>query len=287
MAPKRHLLIAMDAFGTLFFPKPSIAEQYISLASKHGIPDLKQTDIETSFHKSFKLMRQQYPNYGKKAGLDTESWWKAVLERTFTPFVSEQQRLHSLPGLVPALIQRFWCGDGYELHQDAYRFVHKVIEYRKSYEGTGSVFLGVLSNSDTRLPDILKLLHYKVSSVGAASKDSVEQTMDQEFDIQFVVLSYDVGHEKPAREIFDATEQLVRTKLMPRENANDEITKFYVGDEWKNDGLGAHKAGWHAVVVDRADTNLAKFEGISKFITRLDQASSKEPPILESVSSLD
>jgi FMN phosphatase YigB (HAD superfamily) len=285
MAPRRHILIAMDAFGTIFSPKNPIGEQYVAVAAKLGIPGLRSEDIHKSFYSSFKHMGKEFPNYGKKAGLNTELWWKAVIEQTFLPHITEQQK-QKLPNLISTIITRFWSDDGYALHDDAFRFVQEVKSYRMKHQADGFVFFGVLSNSDTRLPDILKSFQYKVSNLKPNS-NATKQTLNlKDVDFEFVVLSYDVGHEKPAKEIFDATESLVRERLMPKDEANNELLKLYVGDEMEKDGIGALGAGWHPVVVDRSDTSLPVFEGIANFIDRLEDVNAQKHHVVLQVSSL-
>jgi REG-2-like HAD superfamily hydrolase len=285
MAPRRHIIVAVDAFGTLFSPKSPIGEQYVAVAAKLGIPGLKSEDIHKSFYKSFKHMGKDFPNYGKRAGLNTELWWKAVIEQTFLPHISEQQK-QKLPTLISTIIKRFWSADGYALHDDAFRFVQEVKSYRMKHQANGFVFFGVLSNSDTRLPDILKSFQYKVSDLKPNSNAATETLNSKDVDFEFVVLSYDVGHEKPAKEIFDATESLVRERLLRKDEADGEFLKLYVGDEMKKDGIGALGAGWHPVVVDRSDSSLPVFEGIAKYIDRLDDANAQKHKVILRVSSL-
>jgi hypothetical protein len=47
--PKRNLLLAFDAFGTLFTPKQPIAVQYGDLARKHGLSNFTDQELEKSF----------------------------------------------------------------------------------------------------------------------------------------------------------------------------------------------------------------------------------------------
>jgi len=209
-----------------------------------------------------------------------------LIENTFRPHISEQER-EKLPLLVPAIINHFWCSDGYERHDDAYRFVQDVKSHRKMLQASGSVFFGVLSNSDTRLPDILRSFEYKVGNISANPEFEAGIKTPEDVDFQFIVLSYDVGHEKPAKEIFDTTESIVRKKLMQQDQADDQLVKLYVGDEVRKDGIGAQKAGWHAIVVDRANPSLSTLEYLPTFLDRLETATAQKRNILESVSSLN
>lgn len=92
-------------------------------------------------------------------------------------------------------------------------------------------------------------LHYgdKPSRVSAA------QSADAQFDIDFTVLSYDVGFEKPDKRIFAAAEEMLGSLLDADEQKVEagEWSKVYVGDEFEKDVVGATQAGWYAVLVDR------------------------------------
>lgn len=74
-------------------------------------------------------------------------------------------------------------------------------------------------------------------------------------DISFVVLSYDVGSEKPKRPIFDAATDILKASVASL-GPIDEWKKLYVGDSVKNDYMGAKKAGWHAVLIDRESSEV-------------------------------
>jgi hypothetical protein len=60
---KENLLIAFDAFGTLFSPRAPIAVQYVETAKKFGITGLKPDLLKTAFRKGtspiYPLQRQQ------------------------------------------------------------------------------------------------------------------------------------------------------------------------------------------------------------------------------------
>jgi hypothetical protein len=83
------------------------------------------------------------------------------------------------------------------------------------------------------------------------SHSSAIQTADGDFDIDFTVLSYDVGFEKPNKRIFAAADEMLASMLQQREVNPDEWRKVYVGDEYAKDVVGATQAGWKAVLIDR------------------------------------
>ena len=64
--------------------------------------------------------------------------------------------------------------------------------------------------------------------------------MLEDNDIQFIVMSYDVGFEKPDPRIFKAAENLML--------ASDFI---HVGDDPVKDIFGASESGWKCILLDR------------------------------------
>lgn len=66
-------------------------------------------------------------------------------------------------------------------------------------------------------------------------------------DVDFVISSYDVGHEKPSRKIYDAAKDLGRLG-----DAQTEHEKYvHVGDDLGEDLEGAVQAGWKGLLLER------------------------------------
>lgn len=45
----RPLVLTFDAFGTLFYPRQPVAQQYAEIARKYGLSGLNEEDVGTSF----------------------------------------------------------------------------------------------------------------------------------------------------------------------------------------------------------------------------------------------
>lgn len=90
-------------------------------------------------------------------------------------------------------------------------------------------------------------LHYADSP----TPSQPSKTTDGNFDIDFTVLSYDVGFEKPDKRIFTAADEMLNSTLQQQEVNPEEWRKVYVGDEYAKDVVGATQAGWKAVLIDR------------------------------------
>ena len=108
--------------------------------------------------------------------------------------------------------------------------------------------VGVITNSDDRVPSVLSSLGLEVSPRRYGFAVNSLDTSDMGDDIDFVVMSYDVGYEKPSLDVFDAAKQLVRSDWG---NPEQEDRFIHIGDDLKKDFEGAKRAGWESVLLDR------------------------------------
>ncbi|KAK5006428.1 hypothetical protein LTR28_006502 [Elasticomyces elasticus] len=212
----RNLLLCFDAFGTLFKPQPSIFEQYGDVARKLGLSGFSDDDVAKSF----------------------------------------KQGIQSLPeDLAPQLLHRFSSKEGYVLFPDVLPFLEELRKARLRHVRSEDVqtVVGIITNSDDRVPGILESLGLKVDQLRFGQDVSAGQA-GGEVDIDFVVMSYDVGFEKPHRRMFDAATETLRNLLAVRSAAHAGIDSWdvvYVGDELEKDVLAAEDAGWSAALLDR------------------------------------
>ncbi|OQO10724.1 hypothetical protein B0A48_04024 [Cryoendolithus antarcticus] len=256
---KRNLLLCLDAFGTLYTPKAPIATQYSEVAKSLGLSGFTDADLTKSFRAAFKHESKLNPNYGRATNLGSEKWWTNIIHGTFAPHLSEGQAMPK--DLAPKLIERFNSKEGFTMYPDVLPLLRKLREHGR--ESGGKVVVGVITNSDDRTPDILKSLGLKVNPLRFGQTDAVLPLDPGDFDIDFTVMSYDVGHEKPDRRGFEAAEELLRTTIQRSSASNkvfdpDSWHRIYVGDEYEKDVQGALGAGWHAVLIDRETENIPK-----------------------------
>jgi FMN phosphatase YigB (HAD superfamily) len=79
MSQKKNLLLAFDAFGTLFTPKAPVPQQYAVFAERYGIDvSDSQIDMNQTFKKAYKEEAKKNPCYGKAVGMGEEKWWANV-----------------------------------------------------------------------------------------------------------------------------------------------------------------------------------------------------------------
>lgn len=150
--------------------------------------------------------------------------------------------------MVPKLLHRFWCDEGYTLFEDVQPLVRKLREAHKAEKSR--VVIGVITNSDDRVPDILTSFGMEVSPLRYGDHRKPSGVDEGEYVIDFSIISYDVGHEKPDRRIFEAAEEVLTTAFRDAGDLS-QWRKIYVGDEYDKDVVGAVNAGWNAVLVDR------------------------------------
>ncbi|KOS17424.1 putative uncharacterized hydrolase [Escovopsis weberi] len=278
---KPNLLLTFDAFGTLFRPKAPPVEQYAQVARQLGLSGFRDDELQASLAEAFKAEAKQHPNYGRATGLGATRWWTNVIHATFAPFIKHGESLP--PDLAPRLIHRFSSREAYSMEP---RLVSSLqtVKRRRSPPSTpplpSDVLVGVLTNSDDRVPSILASFGMRVSPLRygpgdpqapAATAAPAMRAPGAPHDIDFHCMSYDVGFEKPDGRMFRAAEDMLAQMLAAREGEKqgrgqgqgqgaDEAArvdsgacswrKVHVGDEFAKDVVGALDAGWNAVLLD-------------------------------------
>jgi hypothetical protein len=107
-------------------------------------------------------------------------------------------------------------------------------------------------------------------------------------DIDFCIMSYDVGVEKPYPEIFNAAISTLSSLLHSEGNSYEskDWDLLYVGDEVVKDAKGAVQAGWDAVLVDRGAEVDAAYEGDAPGIEGVIDVEGKKVPVLKGFEAL-
>ncbi|KAF9739887.1 hypothetical protein PMIN06_006052 [Paraphaeosphaeria minitans] len=256
----KNLLLCFDAFGTLYKPNVGIPAAYALAAQRHGIncaadaassmpieqwTPAEYKPVSESFKQSYKRQSSENPNYGKETGLGAQKWWANVIRGTFQPFLKPQEEVPD--ALVAELLKLYSSSEGYTLFPDAKALFDKLRQARAQPSTSPwrweKIVVGVISNSDDRVPSILSSLGLNVQPRRVGSE--IGPIADSE-DISFVVHSYDVGVEKPDKRIFNAARDLGKAL-----GSMDECHKLYVGDSIGQDYLGATNAEWQSLLIDR------------------------------------
>lgn len=146
---------------------------------------------------------------------------------------------------------RFSTAEGYKLFEDVLPFFQKIRELRQSASNSSGLFstleVGVVTNSDDRVPSVLSDLGLHVGQRRYGTSTSALDLEDSSrVDINVVVMSYDVGFEKPDRRIFDTARQ-----LGSKGQTFEPYECLHVGDHFQQDYLGAQAAGWNSLLLSR------------------------------------
>ncbi|KAI5194552.1 hypothetical protein E4T39_08625 [Aureobasidium subglaciale] len=281
---KRNLSLCVDAFGTLFRPRSPIAEQYGMVARGMGVK-ISDDEVAKSFKSAFKETSKAYPNYGKATDMGARQWWTEVINKTFQPH--HQGPLPS--DLVPNLIHRFWSKEGYTAFPDVLSYLQRLsTRPARLTSASPRLVVGVITNSDDRVPDVLSSLGLRVNHLRHGSKVEYSDKTSEPKEIDFCIMSYDVGCEKPDAKIFASATSLLETILAAEGSKfeREDWDLLYVGDEVKKDAQGAIDAGWNAVIVDRGGEKDMAYEGDAPGVEGFIEVQDKRVPILKDFEAL-
>jgi FMN phosphatase YigB (HAD superfamily) len=268
----RPILLTFDAFDTLFTPKEPIGQQYCTISRKYGL-DLDEKAVMSSFKTAFKDMSARLPNYGKGTqGMTPENWWTTLITNTLTPLLPET--MPHLPYALPdELYTHFSTSAAYTLFPDVMPFLSLIgtSSYSASHWAPRRTMLGVVSNSDPRVRDILSSFHPPIPFTPSMfpprytphSRHTHHSFGPAHFS--FAALSYETGFEKPDPRAFDRAlrlaqksldtlhpvARLTRTGSEMLQDVRNEFHCLHVGDDVNKDVLAALGAGWDVVLIDR------------------------------------
>ncbi len=206
-----------------------------------------------------------------------------MVRDTFEPLVRVGE---VFPERLPdALFERFSSEVGYELYPDTLPFLRQMREWKRNPPRElreSKVVLGVLTNSDPRVVGVLRSLGLRVGE-GGQQQQQQQHDMQNEMDLNFVLTSYESGHEKPSPAMFEKAERLASTVIRRQDQpSSDEdglgdVVKVHIGDDLDQDFWGAKRAGrgWDAILLDRGGAEKQEKppnKGVEHIITKLTDA---------------
>lgn len=288
----RTLLLTFDAFGTLFYPRAPVPQQYAAVAHEFGLcrNTVTPQKIEQAFGDVYPAHTKLWPNYGRADVIHgryggPRQWWEEVMRECFARVMAttsqhrSTQRPHSkefeLPlGMADVLLNRFSSDEGYALFEDVLPFFTHMRELRRApARKFDRIILGVVSNSDDRVPAVLKALGLRVGDMRADQDLSSMELPGFEHrgrskgscppgqspvDVDLVITSYEAGEGKPGRLIFDVAKRqarLLSSMPPPAHGATPEMDEtdnwvcVHVGDEYEKDYRAAINAGWQSYLI--------------------------------------
>ncbi|KAH9054182.1 HAD-like protein [Lactarius vividus] len=203
--------ITFDALHTLITPRKPIHVQYSEVFRPY-LGTLPPDAISRSFKLALRQLQAERPSY--RAG--AERWWSDVISRTAIGAGADTQAVEKYLGsIVPILMKRFSSHEGYRLFDDT-------LETLRTFRSMG-VRTGLITNVDARIVAVLEDL-------------GVEEYLSP------VLISETERVEKPSISIFLAA--CARARVTP-------VETLHVGDDLKDDYLGAENAGLHALLLRR------------------------------------
>jgi len=224
-------VVLFDAGGTLFEVRGSVGEVYAAAARTFG-HELDPRELDREFVRAFGAEGPLvFPGVGPgELAAAERGWWFRVVRQVLRGRMPEAQ----MKSVFDSLYDLFRRPEVWHVFPD----VPPALEWLRR----AGHRLGVVSNFDSRLDDVLQAL-------GLA--DSFEH----------VVVSSRAGAAKPDPAIFRVA--LARLAVEPGD-------ALHAGDDIDRDVAGAHAAGLHAVLVDRAGRR-APLPDDAVRITRLDE----------------
>ena len=200
--------VFFDAGNTIIYAHPPVGQVYADALRAAGV-EAEPDDVAARFRETFaRHVRARATNALDAAGgADSKEWWRRVVRECFEPYGP----LDSFDEIFQGLWDHFACGDAWRIYDD-------VLPTFDALRARGKT-LGLISNWDARLDGILRDL-------------GLTRRLDS------VVISHQVGAEKPAPAIFRRAVELCG--LAPG-------LALHVGDSYEEDVVGARAAGMQAV----------------------------------------
>jgi putative hydrolase of the HAD superfamily len=204
--------VFFDAGNTILYPDPPVGQVYAAALQRAGVSAPVHA-VQARFEKVFST----HPRPANPASPDTDcagamrDWWKQIVRETFAPFGT----VDGFDELFDGLWEHFAVGSAWKLYED-------VLPTFESLRGSGRS-VGLISNWDARLEGIL-------------------DELDLRTQLDWKVISYEVGAEKPDAAVFRRA--LDMCGLPP-----DRVA--HIGDSYLDDVVGARNAGMHAVWLQR------------------------------------
>ncbi|PYH49001.1 uncharacterized protein BP01DRAFT_353319 [Aspergillus saccharolyticus JOP 1030-1] len=287
----RTLLLTIDAFGTIFHPRKPVPQQYACAAHQFGLSRSTVTSdrLQSAFKTVFKAQSKARPNYGRADALRGEyggprQWWEEVIRGSFARVLKSSPAASSptpstantLPdGLVQHLLHRFACRDGYVLDANADAFFTRLRHIKSTKTRLGPfdrVVVGVVSNSDDRVPAVLESLGLSVGMCRADEDVSSTQLPGFEMrdrphsrkpadnygdgeihDLDLVITSYEAVAEKPSPIIFEVARRQAMKLVGAIDSDRSNWECIHVGDDYDKDYRAAIDVGWKAFYIPLED----------------------------------
>lgn len=218
---QRFKVITFDCTNTLLYFKIPPSQMYLKTALEMG--EKKENfnenfDMMKSFRSNFKDLNKNHPIFGKKS-IGYNEWWTRLVTKVLKEATADKINENSCNKIAQKLIRKYETDECWGKFNRADELLKAIKEQNK--------IIGVISNFDPRLHNLLS-------------------NMNLQKYLNFVITSYDVGVEKPNKEIFQHT--LEEAKKINFDIKPHEI--LHIGNEQDKDVNGAKSANFSAILID-------------------------------------
>lgn len=212
----RFKLVTFDVTDTLLEYRMDPGSQYAEAGCMFGV-HCEPAQLSANVKKQMKTMSKLYPNFGKTHNMPWQNWWRTVVFNSFKDCSNgsqiDEQSLHNI---ADQLITKYEDASVWKVADGSRNLLNCLQQ--------NNICLGIISNFDTRLLNILKNMH-----------------LHHEF--QFIITSYRVNCEKPDEKIFAKALEESRVPLIKPQDA------LHIGNTPLKDYVGARNAGWKAILM--------------------------------------
>jgi REG-2-like HAD superfamily hydrolase len=233
--------ISFDVTGTLLATKEPVIKSYHDAAIWARLPNLPtQNDFKSGFGLAFRERCLESPCFGGVEGISGREWWMATVRRVLDFALKSSENINNERHYTEQEFQRYFrrvyqhfgSPAGYMVLEDAESLLSTIETAAAS--SSKELTLGITSNTPIR------------------HMESILPMLDNLHDkFSWFTCSQEVGHEKPAGEIFDDAFQKAKFWLDDPDLKKDEI--LHIGDSYTCDYCGAKAYGFQALLLDRRD----------------------------------
>ncbi|GMR42379.1 hypothetical protein PMAYCL1PPCAC_12574 [Pristionchus mayeri] len=210
-------VVSLDAMNTLIKPRIPVYKLYTQFARFHNVI-VDESALTAAFPSLFKSLSASSPCYGFNAE-GPRSWWSSLIVNAFERAGSGPISPDVAAKISNELYDHYSLADAWELLDEEMPSVLSRLRLR-------GIALCVISNFDNRLKSILA-------------------SMNLLSHFQMVVLSGELGIEKPDRRIFDT--------VLRHFSLRDTSTLLHIGDDLEKDFRAAKSIGARALLFDPRD----------------------------------
>ncbi|SGY13603.1 BQ5605_C010g05908 [Microbotryum silenes-dioicae] len=247
--PPRIRKVLFDAFGTLFSPRTPVANQYADVARLSDL-NVDPEQVKQGFKIAYKHWAKTHPVYGRCSTppLDPTLWWSGLIQDTFH-HAGVTERVESI--LTKTLIERFWCAEGYSLHDDVLPAFQRLGALSQTPDPSlRSPHFGVVSGSDPGVIKVLRSLGLLVDEGHVLVDGRSEFCQENRWGIKEdeIFTTWAVGKEKNDVQFWEDVLEQFRVI----EGKECEAKNFLVvGDELVNDYMTPRKLGFQCLLLRR------------------------------------